>query len=196
MQLSVKGKQLDVGAALRGHVEDLLPPAITKYFENPTSAQVTFAKEGKTFRADIVVHVGKGINVEGHASAEDAYAAIDVATVHVAKRLRRYKRRLRDHHRGKDAKAANILAQQFVIEPDFNFVDEAAENDQPVIIAEIETEIESLSVSDAVMRMDLSNENALLFRNSASGAVNLVYMRSDGNIGWMDPRTVKEDGAP
>ena len=125
MQLSVKGKQLDVGAALRGHVEDMLPPAIEKYFENPTDAHVTLAKEGKTFRADIVVHVGKGITVQGHASAEDAYAAIDVATVHVSKRLRRYKRRLRDHHRGKDAKAVNMPALQYVIEPGFDVSEEA-----------------------------------------------------------------------
>ncbi|MBL4719691.1 MAG: HPF/RaiA family ribosome-associated protein, partial [Alphaproteobacteria bacterium] len=147
-------------------------------------------------RADIVVHVGKGINVEGHASAEDAYAAIDVATVHVAKRLRRYKRRLRDHHRGKNTQAATLSALQYVIEPDYDIAEEAVENDQPIIVAEIETVIESLSVSDAVMRMDLSSENAMLFRNSASGAINLVYMRSDGNIGWMDPRIGKEDETP
>ncbi|MBT5111357.1 MAG: ribosome-associated translation inhibitor RaiA [Rhodospirillaceae bacterium] len=187
MQLSVKGKQLDVGAALRGHVEDMLPPAIEKYFENPTDAHVTLAKEGKTFRADIVVHVGKGITVQGHASAEDAYAAIDVATVHVSKRLRRYKRRLRDHHRGKDVKAIHMPALQYVIEPGFDVSEEAPENDQPVIVAEMETSIETLSVSEAVMRMDLSNEHALLFRNSKTDGINMVYVRSDGNVGWIDP---------
>jgi ribosomal subunit interface protein len=195
MQLSVKGKQLDVGEALRGHVEDMLPPAIEKYFENPTDAHVTIAKEGKSFRADIVVHVGKGISVQGHASAEDAYAAVDIAAAHISKRLRRYKRRLRDHHRGKDAKAASLPALQYVIEPEFSVSEEAVENDQPIIVAETETSIETLSVSEAVMRMDLSSEHAMLFRNSKSGGVNLVYVRSDGNIGWIDPGLIEGGSA-
>lgn len=187
MQLSVKGRQLDIGDALRAHIEESLPIAIEKYFDNPTDAQVALAKEGKQFRADVTVHVGKGIHVQGHASSEDAYAAFDIATAHIAKRLRRYKRRLRDHHRGRNEQASEFRAQQYVLEPEQANVDDTTQSDQPVIIAEIETKIESLTVSEAVMRMDLSNEPALMFRNSANGAINLVYVRSDGNIGWIDP---------
>lgn len=187
MQLSVKGRQLDIGDALRTHIEESLPVAVEKYFENPTDAHVALAKEGKQFRADVTVHVGKGIEVQGHAASEDAYAAFDIAAAHVAKRLRRYKRRLRDHHRGRSEQISEIRAQQYVLEPESENIDEAPPSDQPVIIAETEMQIETLTVSEAVMRMDLSNEPALVFRNSANGGINVVYVRSDGNIGWIDP---------
>lgn len=186
MQLSVHGKQIDVGDALRGHIEETLPTVVRKYFDNPTDAHVTLTREGKGFKADISVHVGKGIMVQSHASSEDAYAAFDTASVHVAKRLRRYKRRLRDHHRGRDDSARSVEVQQFVLEPQHDAVEEAPEAEQPLIVAEMATKIERLTVSEAVMRMDLSGQPALLFHNSASGAINLVYVRSDGNIGWID----------
>lgn len=186
MQLSVHGKQINVGDALRGHIEESLPTIVTKYFENPTDAHVTMTREGKGFKADISVHVGKGIIVQSHAESEDAYAAFDTAAVHIAKRLRRYKRRLRDHHRGRDEASKSIEAQHYVLEPSLETHEEPSTNDQPLIVAEMSTNIEQLTVSEAVMRMDLSGQPALLFHNSASGAINLVYLRSDGNIGWID----------
>ncbi len=187
MQLSVNGKQIDIGDALRGHIEESLPPIVTKYFENPTDAHVTLTREGKGFKADITVHVGKGILIQGHSSSEDAYAAFDTAAVHVAKRLRRYKRRLRDHHRDRDETAAHVLAQQYVFEPNTESNDEMPVGDQPLIVAEMETKVESLSVGEAVMRMDLSGQPALLFHNRTHGRINMVYLRNDGNIGWIDP---------
>lgn len=186
MQLSVHGKQIDVGDALRGHIEDSLPTIVTKYFDNPTDAHVTMTREGKGFRADISVHVGKGIIVQSHASSEDAYAAFDTAAVHIAKRLRRYKRRLRDHHRGRDETPKSVEMSQYVLEPSIETQEEPSVQDQPLIIAEMATQVEKLTVSEAVMRMDLSGQPALLFHNSANGAINLVYLRSDGNIGWID----------
>lgn len=186
MQLSVHGKQIDIGDALRGHIEENLPTIVTKYFENPTDAHVTLTREGKGFRADISVHVGKGIIVQSHASSEDAYAAFDTAAVHVAKRLRRYKRRLRDHHRGRDAAAKSVEFQQFVLETPLEAAEEPSTEAQPLIVAEMATKVERLTVSEAVMRMDLSGQPALLFHNNANGAINLVYLRSDGNIGWID----------
>ncbi|NKB54819.1 MAG: ribosome-associated translation inhibitor RaiA [Alphaproteobacteria bacterium] len=192
MQLSVHGKQIDVGDALRSHIEESLPTIVTKYFDNPTDAHVTLTREGKGFKADISVHVGKGIIVQSHAASEDAYAAFDTATVHIAKRLRRYKRRLRDHHRGRDEGSKSIEAQQYVLEPSLETHEEPSADDQPLIVAEMSTNIERLTVSEAVMRMDLSGQPALLFHNSANGAINLVYLRSDGNIGWIDTNA---DGA-
>lgn len=186
MQLSVHGKQIDVGDALRSHIEESLPTIVTKYFDNPTDAHVTLTREGKGFKADISVHVGKGIIVQSHASSEDAYAAFDTATVHVAKRLRRYKRRLRDHHRGREDISKSLEVQQYVLEPALETNEEPSVQDQPLIVAEMSTNIERLTVSEAVMRMDLSGQPALLFHNSANGAINLVYLRSDGNIGWID----------
>ena len=187
MQLSVHGKQINIGDALRGHIEESLPTIVTKYFDNPTDAHVTVTREGKGIKADISVHVGKGIIVQSHASSEDAYAAFDTAAVHIAKRLRRYKRRLRDHHRGREERPSSIEVQQFVLDPQLE-ADEAQQptEDQPLIVAEMATQIERLSVSEAVMRMDLSGQPALLFHNSANDAINLVYLRSDGNIGWID----------
>ncbi len=186
MQLTVHGKQISVGDALRGHIEDSLPALVTKYFDNPTDAHVMLTREGKGFKADISVHVGKGIIVQSHASSEDAYAAFDTAAVHVAKRLRRYKRRLRDHHRGRDEKVTSVEVQQFVLDPQLETAEEQPATDEPLIVAEMATKIERLTVSEAVMRMDLSGQPALLFHNIANDAINLVYMRSDGNIGWID----------
>lgn len=188
MQLSVNGKQIDIGDALRGHIEENLPSIVTKYFENPTDAHVTMTREGKDFRADITVHVGKGIMVQSQGSSEDPYAAFDTAAVHIAKRLRRYKRRLRDHHRGKAERPETLAAQHYVMKPHGDESGDIPVPDQPIIVAEMTAEIESLSVGEAVMRMDLSGQPALMFHNKAHGGMNMVYIRSDGNIGWIDPK--------
>ncbi len=196
MQLSVNGKQLDIGNSLREHIEREVPTIIEKYFANPTDADVTVSKEGATFRTDIAVHVGTGIVVQGHARSTDAYASFDEAAEHIAKRLRRYKRRLRDHHRERGAKESALNAAQYILAPEEDVEEpeaaERAEPDQPVIIAEMQTRIETFSVGEAVMRMDLAGLPALMFRNSAHGGLNMIYMRADGNIGWVDPR---EEGA-
>lgn len=190
VQLSINGKQIDIGDSLREHVENELPAAIAKYFETPTDAQMTISKEGSDFRTDISVHVSKGIVIQGHANAGDARAAFEIATEHVSKRLRRYKRRLRDHHRQRGEKVQAAMAQQYVLaaEQDAPVAEEVNEPYQPIVIAEMETAIEDLTVGEAVMRMDLANQPALMFRNSAHGGLNLVYVREGGNIGWEDPK--------
>lgn len=191
MQLSIHGKQLDIGDSLRAHIERGVPILVGKYFDNPTDATVTIAKEGQSFRADISVHVGKGILVQGHARTGDPYASFDTAGEHVAKRLRRYKRRLRDHHRGRGAKDDILPAAQYVLAAETDVPEEhetAAEPDQPIVIAEMETPIETMTVGEAVMRMDLAGLPAMLFQNRAHGGLNMVYLREDGNIGWVDPK--------
>jgi ribosomal subunit interface protein len=191
VQLSVNGKQIDIGDALRSHIETELSIEVGKYFENPNGADVTVSKEGNDFRCDISVHVGKGIIVQGHAVAGDARASFDVASEHVGKRLRRYKRRLRDHHKRRNTKADWAVAQQYVLaaEPEPEPHGDVDEPEKPVVIAEMETVIEEMTVGEAVMRMDLANLPALMFRNSAHGGLNLVYYREDGNIGWVDPKS-------
>lgn len=191
MQLSIHGKQLDIGDSLRAHIERGVPALVGKYFDNPTDATVTIAKEGQSFRADISVHVGKGILVQGHARTGDPYASFDTAGEHVAKRLRRYKRRLRDHHRGRGAKDDILPAAQYVLAAETDVPEEretAAEPDQPIVIAEMETPIETMTVGEAVMRMDLAGLPAMLFQNHAHGGLNMVYLREDGNVGWVDPK--------
>jgi len=194
MQLSVKGKQLDVGDAWRGHVEANLPAVVAKYFDNAQDAQVILSREGSTFRVDITVHVGKRIIVQSHGATGDAYSAFDEAGEHLGKRLRRYKRRLRDHHRDRSDEVESMPAQQYVLAGEGGAAETISdERDEPVVIAEMETAIEILSVGEAVMRMDLANLPALMFRNRAHGGLNMVYHRGDGHIGWVDPRGNRRD---
>jgi ribosomal subunit interface protein len=190
MQLSVTGKQIDIGQALQEHVTEALNGAVEKYFGNAMDGNVVFSREAHEIHAEITVHVGKGIQIQAHGTAGDAYSAFDLATEHMAKRLRRYKRRLRDHHRDRSQKEEVLYAAQYVLAQEEDMEPQAgehAEPEQPVIVAEMQTHIERLSVGEAVMRMDLANLPAMLFRNSAHGGLNLVYVRADGNIGWVDP---------
>ncbi len=185
MEISVRGRNLDVGDALRGHVEDHLNNAVTKYFMRALDANVVFSREGRQLRADISVHPGpRGVLVKGGSRSDDPYVAFDGALERIAKQLRRYKRRLADHHKGHSEDT--LPALQYVIQPDHED-EEVAPDAQPVIIAEMPTEIATLSVSEAVMRMDLADLPVVMFRNNASGRLNVVYHRGDGNIGWIDP---------
>jgi ribosomal subunit interface protein len=187
MQLTVRGKQIDVGDALRAHVGESLENVVGKYFGRPIEATVVLSREAHLYRAQISVHVGRGILLQSEAEADAPYPAFDAAAEHVAKRLRRYKRRLRDHHR-KDAEAEP--AQQYVLAPEAeDFVEgEDGAHYEPVVVAEMATQIPTLSVGEAVMRLDLSDAAALMFRNRAHGGLNMIYRRGDGNIGWVDPR--------
>jgi len=195
MQLSVKGKQLDVGDAWRRHVEENLPAIVGKYFDSAQDAQVTLSRHGSTLRVDITVHVGKRIIVQSHGATGDAYSAFDEAGDHIGKRLRRYKRRLRDHHRERPEEMESLPAQQYILAGEEIEGDaKSEETKEPVVIAEMETGIETLSVGEAVMRMDLANLPAMMFRNRAHGGLNMVYHRGDGHIGWVDPRGNRRDG--
>ena len=189
MRIAVQGKQMDVGDSLRTHIEEALKTRTEKYFDKAVEGTATVSKDKHLFKSDITVHVGKEIHVQGRATAGDAYAAVDESLEHISKQLRRYKRRLRDHHRDQD-RIEMEAAQQFVISgEDDEAVD--AVSGQPAIIAEVDTKIQTLAVADAVMRMDLADLPVLVFRNSANGGVNVVYRREDGNIGWIDPATAE-----
>jgi len=185
MDISVIGKNIDVGDALRGHVEEHLGSAVAKYFARAIDATVVFTREGRIFRADISVHPGpRGLLVQGRADGDDAYAAFDGALERISKQLRRYKRRLSDHHKGHQENA--LAAMQYVIQPEHE--DEEVDVDaQPIIIAEMPAHIATLSVSEAVMQMDLGDVPLVMFRNSTTQRFNVVYHRADGNIGWIDP---------
>jgi ribosomal subunit interface protein len=195
MQVTVTGRQLDVGDALRSHVEEGLSNAVGKYFDKPMEAAVKFSRNGHDIHADIQVHVGRGILVHGGAEGGDAYGAFNEAAEHIAKRLRRYKSRLRDHHMDEARALESEMAQKFILSGEQageEDADEAA-GTEPAVIAELETEVPTLTVGDAVMRMDLANLPAMMFRNPAHGGLNMIYRRPDGNIGWVDPRGVREN---
>ncbi len=197
MQLSVTGKQIDVGEALRQHVETTLAGIVDKYFEKAIEAHVVFSWEGPLIQSDISVHIRRDILVQGQAASSDAYAAFDSAAAHIAKRIRRYKRRLRGRHGQTHEAAAETLetlsARSYVLAEAADSADDSgkdaggAVDHQPVIIAEMTLEIPSLTVGEAVMRMDLADVPSFIFRNRAHGGVNVVYRRRDGHIGWVDP---------
>jgi ribosomal subunit interface protein len=195
MQLSVKGKQVDVGDALRTHIEETLPESIGKYFDNTTDVTVTIAKDGHNFSVDIQAHVSKRVLVQGHGEAADAYAAFEEASGHVTKRLRRHKRRLRDH-KHKMSTAEAVPALQYILEAEQGEPEDGPDDappGEPIIVAEMPTEVESMTVGEATMRLDLAGLPALLFRNSKHGGLNMVYQRSDGNYGWVDPKLAAAD---
>jgi len=191
MHLTVKGKNLDVGNALRSHVEEFLNHTAGKYFRDPIEANVVFSKEKQHyFKADISIHVGGGILVQTHHEAGDPYVAFDTAAKAAGKRLGRYKDRLRDHRKNEP----DALAAQYTT---FAGEEPKAEGGtEPAIVAEMQTQILTLAVSDAVMRLELGNMPVLLFRNPRHGGINLVYRRKDGNIGWVDPESNANKAAP
>ncbi|MCD8562837.1 MAG: ribosome-associated translation inhibitor RaiA [Alphaproteobacteria bacterium] len=197
MKPDIHGKQIDVGDSLRSHVEEKIHDINAKYFNHATSSKVTFSREGHghgLIRVTISYQVGKNIMINAEGQAGDAYAAFDEAAEHAAKRLRRYKKRLRDHHERaeKTPEAEIVKAQDYTLALEAER-ENAEEQDnaelahEPVVVAEMTTHIETMSVSDAVMRLDLSGQNALLFRNSKNEELNLIYRRADGNIGWIEP---------
>lgn len=188
MQLSVKGKQLDVGDALRTHVQQSLSHILDKYFGDAIDVNVTLSRDGYLYRALVAAHVGRGILLQAQGDANEPYPAFDSAAAHLAKRLRRYKRRLRDHHKTA-ASADSLPAQQYILSGDFpDEAEDAGDDARPVVVAEMSTDIPSLTVSEAMMRMDLAELPAMLFRNKSHSGLNMIYRRADGNIGWIDPR--------
>lgn len=198
MELEIHGKQLDVGEALREHVTDKLEELDEKYFNHATSATVTFSKEGHghgVFKVTISYLVSKGVMVNAEAEAGDAHGAFDKAAEKAAKRLRRNKKKLRDHHdRGsKTVEGEIIKARDYTLAN--NLLDnneEEHEGDEPLVVAETTTVIPTITVSEAVMRLDLSGKSAMLFRNASNNGINMVYRREDGNVGWVDPADAKE----
>lgn len=192
MQLTVTGKQVDVGNALRQHVESTLESILGKYFRSAIEAHAVFARDAHRIRADLSLHIGRGIVANSGAAASDHYQAFDAAAERLAKQLRRYKRRLRDYHaKARPASERTEVAAAYVLATMDEEVDESAvlngEAVAPVVIAEMSAELPHLTVGEAVMRMDLADAPVLLFRNRSHGELNLVYRRGDGNIGWIDP---------
>ena len=185
MEISVKGKHVDVGEALRGHAESQLQSSVKKYFENALDSTVIFSKEGHGFRADISVHAGRGMVMQGGADANDAYGAFDGALGRISKQLRRYKSRIRNHHHSGPSDDEMVMAQYSILASEGE--DELPEAGEPTIVAEMPHHIATVTVSEAVMRMDLADSPAMMFRNSAHGGFNVVYRRADGNVGWIDP---------
>lgn len=190
MDINVTGRKMNVGEALTQHVQDRLSIVSEKYFDRTIDGSTTFAKEGHLCRADVSLHPNQGVNLHSRGEAEDPYVAFEEAAEKVEKQLRRYKRRLKNHHNTPGREAAQEIARDAIIapEPEEEAINTAtADDDQPIIIAEGNREIPKVSVGDAAMLMDLADANAFMFRNSRSNSLEVVYRRRDGNIGWISP---------
>jgi len=189
MRYQISGKQIDIGEALQAHVKAELGEVVAKYAERPTDANVFFSKSASEFVCETVVHLSTGLTAQASGRAHDIYAAFDKAGEKMEKQLRRYKRRLKDHHRERAQPVELVGASSYILAASDTGEDETAEPDslQPIIIAEMETHIPSLSVGEAVMQMELAGAPVLVFRNEGKNGVNVVYRREDGNIGWIDP---------
>ena len=189
MQLSVQGRQIDVSDAFRNHVEDALGTIFNKYFGDAIEASVTLSREAHLLKAVVTAHVGRNIQLTAQVEADAPYTAFDMAADRLSKRLRRHKRRLRDHHKA-DSGLESIPAQQYILAGITveHEEDAPAADGQPAVVAEMTTEVPTLTVGEAVMRMDLAELPAMMFRNKAHGGLNMIYRRPDGNIGWVDPR--------
>ena len=187
MHIKVNGKQIDIGDALRAHVEDKLTAGVKKYSSRTVDAVVTFSRDAHMYKCDCSVNLSTGLHAQAQASAGDVYAAFDQAAERLEKQLRRYKRRLKDHH----ARRAEPIIRAEYAERVIAAADDDESNEpsdlQPIIIAETRTNIPSLTVGEAVMQMEVADHAFLVFQNEAHGGVNIVYRRPDGNVGWVDP---------
>ena len=191
MDIRISGHQVATGDALNTHVQTRLQAIVDKHFNRAISAQVTFGKgpHDHGFSCDIVMNVMRGLVLKGRHDAQDAHPAFDGAAEKIDKQLRRYMRRLKDTH----AAEANVVNEAgaydnagYTLFQELSGDEEAAE--APVIVAETRVDVPDASVSDAVMMLDLRNTAALLFKNSGTGAYNMVYRRGDGTIGWVEPQ--------
>jgi ribosomal subunit interface protein len=187
MGLRVSGKNLDVGEALRSQVESRVASALGKYFDGDYSGHVTVAKDGIGFRTECVLHLTSGITIEASGAAQDAYASFDQTALKLEKRLRRYKRRLKDRQVSTEKRADGAAQGAYaVLESPGDDLPEEGEY-HPVVIAETTRAIHKLSVSDAVLELDLTGAPVVVFHHAGTGRVNVVYRRHDGAIGWVDP---------
>lgn len=188
MRYTISGKHIDVGDALTTHVKSELGETIEKYSQRPTDATVTFSKDAHQFTCDAVVHLSTGLTVQARGAAVEIYAAFESCRERMDKQLRRYKRRLKDHHKDRVEPVAFGEAGSYVLAAEEDDWESTAESLEPIIIAEMESRVPTLSVGDAVMQMELAGTPLLVFRNEKHGGVNVVHRRDDGNVGWIDPR--------
>lgn len=187
MRYQISGKQIDIGEALQTHVKTELEEILSKYAGRPTEAYVVFSKSGHEFVCESVVHLSTGLNAQATGRATEIYAAFDASSEKMDKQLRRYKRRLKDHHAGRSQPVELSAAGSYILEPREESDEGEQDSVNAMIVAEMETKIPSLSVGEAVMQMEIANAPVLVFRNEKHNGINVVYRRDDGNIGWIDP---------
>ena len=203
MSLRITGKHLDIGDSLREQALERIERGLTKYFDGGYSGNVVVEKEKSQFRTECRIHLDSGIDLQAEGAAGDPYQSLEAAAERLEKRLRRYKRRLKDHHNNAKTAEDPIMASSIVLAPGEEDEDEEAAaiadipgvDDHPLIVAESTTPIRVMTVGMAVMALDLSTAPVMVFRNAGHGRINVIYRRDDGNVGWIDPPAISENGA-
>lgn len=192
MGLRVSGKHMDIGDAFRVRIEDRIDDALSKYFDRGANGHVTVEKAGSRFTTDCMLHLDSGIVLQATGEAQDPHASFDAAAERIEKRLRRYKRRLKSHNSEAAATRTEEYAYRVLEALPEDSDDEVPDDFSPVVVAETSMALSTMSVSSAVLQLDLQDNPVYVFRNAGSGGVNLVYRRADGNIGWIDPGSIKQ----
>jgi len=189
MTIQVTGKNIEVGNALQTYLIDKTRSVLEKYIGSEISGHLRVSKERSRFQTNCSIRLRTGLLLEARGDGVDAYASADAALERLDKRVRRYKRRLKDHHSDntRNATYSQTPASDYVVQIADEEAENYIENSDPLVIAETERTVSELRVSEAVMQLDLTDEPFLVFRNAASGSTNIVYRRSDGNVGWIDP---------
>ncbi len=192
MALRVSGKSVDVGEALRGHAEDRIADILGKYFDGGYDGHVTVEREGSGFRTTCALHLDTGVVLQAEGQDQDAHQSFERAAERIEKRLRRYKRRLKEHHAHGRRGEATPATDRVIAASEHDETEEAGH--EPAVIAETMTTISAMSVGDAVMAMDFGDLPVVVFRHAVHGGINVVYRRRDGNIGWIDPALSTKKG--
>ncbi len=187
MRYQISGKQIDIGEALQSHVQQELSGMLGKYAGRPTDATVVFSKSAHEYVCEATVHLSTGLTTQAKAHETEIYAAFDGCSEKMDKQLRRYKRRLKDHHKERSQPVELSEASSYILAGTADSEESEPDTLQPMIVAEMETKIPSLSVGEAVMQMEIAGAPVLVFRNEGNKGINVVYRREDGNVGWIDP---------
>jgi len=194
MTLRISGKNVDVGDALRIHITDRIEDALSKYFPGGYNGHVTLSREGTGFKSECSLHLDTGTVLQVSAQDQEPRPSFDLAAEKIEKRLRRYKRKLKDHHLNNGSGREAFEATSYVLaSPDEE--EELPADFNPLVIAETSAKVKTMTVGMAVMELDLSEAPVVMFKNAANGGVNVVYRRPDGNIGWIDPALVAKQAA-
>ncbi|GAA2837146.1 ribosome hibernation-promoting factor, HPF/YfiA family [Aminobacter aminovorans] len=190
MSLRISGKHMDVGDAFRTRIEGRIGEAIDKYFDRGFSGHVNVVKSGSRYTADCVVRLDSGMSLQATGEAQEPTAAFEAAADKLETRLRRYKRRLKSHNLGAGNGELTDVAYSVVaalVDDD----EDVPEDFAPAIVAESTMVLKTMSVASAVIELDTKDSPVVVFRNAGNEHLNIVYRRSDGNIGWIDPSTAK-----
>lgn len=191
MNLRISGKQMEIGEAFRSRIEGRIAELVSKYFDGGYSGRVTVEKSGFRFSADCMIHLDSGMELQATGQAQEPTLAFETAADRFEKRLRRYKRRLKTHPNGQSGAGSEVTDMAYAVMASFAEDEEVPEDYAPAIVAESTLALKTMSVANAVIELDAKDSPVLVFRNAGNDQVNIVYRRSDGNIGWIDPSSAK-----